>query len=745
MTTPRDTASSSHPLPLSLRAAALALVFGSAHAQQSEATVVADASGATSAAAATITIDGVRERDNTKTTSGGKFETALRDVPQSVTVMDRKMLDSQAAASLKDALRNVPGITLGAGEGGVIGDNINLRGFSARTDIYLDGMRDRGQYSRDNFMLEAIEVLKGPSSMLFGRGSTGGVINQISKKPDLKDHGEIGATVGTDDYYRATAEVNRKLSATSAARIAVFGQDIQAKRDVVRNQDWGVAPSVRFGINTPTEVILSALVQRNRDLPDYGFPFVTTNGTGTVRKPVDADDKVFYGYTDDHFNQAVNVLNATVQHKFSADTTLRNRTMYSHNRTDASPSPLGAVSRIGGGTASMADPLALLTAPRQDRDRTIVDTSINNQTDLQVKLKTGSVQHTLVTGFEIGREESREDRYAWNTTPAAATVNLGAPQFETRSGDRQLSYTLNTTADTLAVYANDQIDLTPQWKLVAGLRGERFKASSDLVKYTLPSGYTTNTTAPSTPKSETMWSPRAGVLYQPTDRQSWYVSYGTSFNPSAETVTQSSTTASLDAEKNRSLEAGVKLDLLDGDLSFTGAVFRVEKTNARTRDGGGSVQVTAGKIRVDGLELGLTGYLTPTWQVFGGYTFMSGKIVKSPETGTGVDAGIAAEGKTAPNTPRHMLSVWTTKRVASQWEVGGGVLYSAKRTLNNFETAEVDGYTRLDATLAYEQKAYEIRLNLQNLTDKAYFEGSSAGRATRVRGRTALLSATYRF
>ncbi len=746
MTTPRDfAASSSHPLPLSLRAAALALVFGSAHAQQGEATAVADASGATGAATTTVTVTGARVRDNTKTTAGAKFDTALRDLPQSVTVMDRKMLDSQAAASLKDALRNVPGITLGAGEGGVIGDNINLRGFSARTDIYLDGLRDRGQYSRDNFMLEAIEVLKGPSSMLFGRGSTGGVINQVSKKPDLKDHGEVGVTVGTDDYYRSTAELNRKLSDTSAARIAVFGQDQQSTRNVVRNQDWGVAPSLRFGINTPTELTVSALVQRNRDLPDYGFPFVTTAGAGSVRKPVKAPSDVFYGYTDDHFNQSVNVFNATVQHKLSADATLRNRTMYSANRTDASPSPLGTVSRIGGGTPSMADPLSLLTAPRQDRDRTIHDTSLVNQTDLQFKFATGSVQHTLITGLELAREKSREDRYVWNTTTADATVNLGSPELEARSGQRALSRTVTTTADTLAAYVNDQIDLTPHWKLVAGVRGERFKASTDLVKYALPAGFPADTTAASTPKSETMWSPRAGVLYQPTGQQSWYLSYGTSFNPSAETVTQSATTASLDAEKNRSLEAGVKLDLLEGDLSFTGAVFRVEKTNARSRDGAGTVQVTAGKIRVDGFELGLTGYLTPTWQVFGGYTFMRGRIVKSPEIGTGVDAGIAAEGKTAPNTPRHMLSVWSTKRVASQWEVGGGLLYSAKRTLNNYETAEVDGYTRLDATVAYVQKAYEVRLNLQNLTDRLYFEGSSAGRATPVRGRTALLSATYRF
>ena len=228
------------------------------------------------------------ERNNSVGSTGSKIEAPLRDIPQSIIVLDRKLLDSQAAASLKDSLRNVPGITLGAGEGGVIGDNINLRGFSARTDIYLDGLRDRGQYTRDVFSLQAIEVLKGPSSMLFGRGSTGGVINQISKVPDLRARGEVSATIGTDDYYRVTGDINHPLSETSAVRIAVFGQDIRSTRDVTELSGGGIAPSIRFGIGTPTEVSFSLLVQRNDELPDYGFPFVTTAGPGSVRKPIEA-------------------------------------------------------------------------------------------------------------------------------------------------------------------------------------------------------------------------------------------------------------------------------------------------------------------------------------------------------------------------------------------------------------------------------------------------------------------------
>lgn len=686
---------------------------------------------------------------------GGTTPTLIRDIPQTVTVINRAVLDSQGATSLTQALRNVPGITISAGEGGAIGDNINLRGFSARTDIYIDGFRDRGQYTRDTFAYDEIEVLKGPSSMLFGRGSTGGVINQVSKKPSLKPHAEITASVGTNDYYRSTLDLNRPLSETSAFRIAAFGQDTKSTRDVMQNKDWGVAPSLRFGIGTPTEITLSALVQRNRDIPDYGFPVITSNGVGTVRKPINAPANKFYGYNDDYFNQSVDIFSATVQHKLSPNLTLRNQTSYSRYETQAQPSPLTStgVHRIGQSASAtnpvtLNDPLDRLLAPREDRDRTLNDKSLFNQTDLVAKIQAGSMLHTVTAGLEIGQEQNREDRYVWNTSTVNREINLGNPVNGTRQGTRLQSRISDTTADTLAAYLNDQIDLTKQWKVVGGLRWDRYKVSTDLTKFTVPSGFTTDNVQATAPKTDVMVSPRGGVLYQPDDKQSYYASFGTSFNPTAETVTQSTSTASnasLDPEKNRSYEVGTKLDLIDGNLTVNAALFQIEKTNARMRDGLGNVQVLGGKVRVNGVELGVAGRITPVWQVFGGYTYLDGKITKSPEIGTGADNGIRAEGKTYQNTPRHTATLWTTYRVTPEWEVGGGALYSSKRYLNNYETAVVDGYTRFDATLAYLQKSYDIRLNLQNLSDKQYFETGSSGRAVPATGRTAIVTVAYRF
>lgn len=702
----------------------------------------------TEAALPEVVVTGSADYAPGNSSLGGKTPALLRDIPQTVTVINRQVLNAQAANSMTEALRNVPGITIAAGEGGAIGDNINLRGFSARTDIFMDGFRDRGQYTRDTFSIEAVEVLKGPSSMLFGRGSTGGVINQVSKKPSLKEFSEVTASVGSNEYYRGTLDLNRPLSATAAARVEVFVQDTQSTRDVVRNQDAGIAPSLRLGIGTPTEITLSGLFQRNHDLPDYGFPFVTTSGAGTVRKPVDAPANRYYGYTDDHFDQSVNVLSASLRHKISPNLTLRNQTQYSRYVVSASPSPLGAVTRVGGGVPSLADDLAILKAPRQDRERDLHDTTLFNQTDLIAKIQTGTISHTLTTGLELGHDNYQEDRYVWNTTAAEAAINLGNPNNGTRQGSRALSRTVETSADTFAAYINDQIDLNKQWKLVGGLRWEHFKVESSLHKFTLPAGYPVDTTIAVVPKTDSMLNPRAGVIFQPNEMQSYYLSYGTSSNPSAEAVTQTASTAKLDPEKSRSIEAGTKLDFMEGALSFNSAVFHVEKTNARTTNALTGIVTLDGDVRVQGIELGVVGRITPAWQILAGYTLLDGKVLKSKDrSGSGTTASpyVYSQGKTLQNTPRHSASAWSTFSFSNTWEAGGGLVYSSQRNVNNFEDAVVDGYTRFDATLAYKQKSYDVRLNLQNLSDKKYFETASGGRATPVKGRSAIITVAYRF
>ncbi len=739
--------------PFTPMAAAIFAAFASPIALPAYAQTAAPARPET--ALSEIVVTGSADRDFAPglSTVGGKEPQALRDVAQTVNVVNRAVLDAQAANSMTEALRNVPGITISAGEGGAIGDNINLRGFSARTDVFRDGFRDRGQYTRDTFNIEAVEVLKGSSSMLFGRGSTGGVINQVSKKPSLKPHTEVTGTIGTDDYYRATVDANRKLSDTSAVRVTAFGQDIKSTRDIVRNEDFGIAPSVRFGMGTPTELTLSALVQRNNDLPDFGFPVLTSNGPGTIRKPADAPANAFYGYLDDKFKQSVNMANASLRHKFSPTMTLRTQLQISDSTTEASPSPLtsSSVRRVTEVKASptnpatLKDPLSTLIASREDRDRDFSDKSIFSQTDLITKVQTGSVLHNLSTGLEFGRDKYREERFVWNTTTAQREINLGNPVNGTRQGQRARSRVVSTTADTLGVYVNDQIDLNKQWKLVGGLRWDRFKVSTGLALDTLPAGFPVDTSVAIAPHTDSMVSHRAGVIWQPSETQSYYLSYGTSFNPSAETVTQSASTAALDPEKNLSYELGAKIDTMEGNLSFNGAFFNVNKTNARTTDPITRITTLDGDVRVRGVEVGVVGRITPAWQVLAGYTLLDSEVVKSLDVGTGFDAGVASQGKTLQNTPRHNASLWTTYSILGSWEAGGGLVYSSERYVNNFETAIVDGYTRVDASLAFKQPKYDIRFNLQNATDKKYYEVASGGRASPVKGRALLMTVAYRF
>lgn len=672
-------------------------------------------------------------------TIGGKTPTPIRDIPQSVTVINRAVLDSQAATTMVEALRNVPGITISAGEGGQIGDNINLRGYSARTDMFIDGFRDRGQYYRDTFFLDSVEVLKGPSSMLFGRGSTGGVINQVSKKPNLKASGEVSVSVGTDSYYRTTLDINRPLSETSAFRVEALASDVKSTRDVTESKHFGLAPSLRFGIGTPTEVTLSALIQRNNDLPDYGFPLLNS-GPGTISKPINAPSNRFYGFTDDKNDQDVGIFNASIRHKFSQDITLTNRTQYSKNKTDAAPTPLSTPVMANGAIPTLLTPLNLITAPFSTRDRVINDKSLFNQTDLIIKKTLGGMQHTITAGAEFGQDKYNNDSYSWTNL---GSVNLGNPVYGPKPANavRTFNSVTETTANTAALYVNDQIDLNKQWKLVGGLRWDRF--SADYSSLTIATNAKTQLS-----HTDKMLSTRAGLIWQPTEAQSYYVSYGTSFNPSAEAISLSTTTANLSPEKNRSVEVGAKLDFMNGNLTFNTALFRVQKNNARTTDPLTTIVNLDGDTRVQGFEAGIIGRITPAWQIMAGYTLLDGKVIKSIDrTGSGTTASpyIYSEGKTLSNTPRHSASLWTTYSFLGNWEAGGGFVYSSDRYVNNFESALIEGYTRVDGTLAYKEKNYDIRLNLQNITNKAYFETASSGRATPVRGRAAIVSVAYRF
>ena len=664
--------------------------------------------------------------DTDTSTVGAKVPTSLRDIPQTVVVVNRDLMEAEGATSLQDALRNVPGITIGGAEGGQIGNNINLRGFTARTDIYLDGFRDPGQYYRDTFDLDAIEVLKGPSSMLFGRGSTGGVINQVTKEPELKPFDEVTATAGTSNRYRMTADFNQPLSDTAAARLNIYGQDMHSTRDVTKNQDSGIAPSVRFGIGTPTQITLSALIQRNHDMPDYGLPPI--NG-----RPADVNFKNWYGLTDDRTNQSVNEFNARLEHTFTDNVSLRTQLEYSDYTTDARETAANSVVTAAGVTLNKNAgnptdlPLQDLYVQLASHDRVIHDKTLDSQTDLVTKFDTGFLQHTLITGVELARETYNNQSYTRNGLPLLSLLDpvqkSTPPNVTTTVGNYAQS-----VGNTAAVYANDTIRLNDQWMVVAGVRRDEFDAhisnTESLPAYAQQTVYFT--------------SVRGGVIYQPSEKQSYYVSYGTSFDPSLEQLTLTNGTQDLAPETNRSYEIGGKWNLLDDTLSINAALYNLEQDNARSETSSGEYTLD-GNIRVRGAELGATGHLTKNWQIFSGYSFMDGKIIKAVD---------GTQGNVPANTPRNTFTTWTTYTFAEHWEAGGGPTYMSQRYAANTDLVSVGGYTRWDATLAYHQPSYDIRLNVINLTNKHYFDAliqSDGGRSVPGIGRTEMVTFTYKF
>ncbi len=722
-----------HPAMLSLGAAMLAgASFAPSHA-------LAQAKAETTLPEVKVK-EGVRS-DNYDTgvsTIGGGVPMAIRDIPQSVTVINSALMQAQGATSLADALRNVPGITMGAAEGGSIGNNFNLRGFSARTDLYLDGMRDRGQYYRDVFSLDAVEVLQGPSSMLFGRGSTGGVINQVSKLPSLVPFGTAALSVGTQPSVRATLDFNQPIDETSAYRLAAMAQDVHSTRDVMKNQDFGFAPSLRFGIGTPTEVTLNALLTHNHDMPDYGLPPV--NGA-----PADVNRKNFYGSTDDRTIQDVVNLNATISHRFSAvghvaqsDAVLAlldRRTRVGpqqrrhHHRRRLHAFPATNLSN----TTSL--PYDLLFVGLGSHDRNITDTSLYNQTDLITEFVTGPIKHALIAGLELGQDTNNAQNYSrnipGNPNNYFLAVSLPSPAYQPAGGLPSVTGNLvQASATDVAPYVSDTMSIGDFWKAIAGVRYDRYNASL------------TNTISlpPSASQSVGFTSVRAGVIYQPTETQSYYLSYGTSFNPSLETLALTNGQQSLDPETSRQYELGAKWDLLDGNLSLTAAIFDTEKDNVRSQISTGVYELT-GDIRVKGFQLSAAGRLTRNWQVFGGYTYLDAEIVKaSVLDGT--------QGKVPANTPQNSATLWTTYNFTSAWQAGTGIAYMSDRYASNNNAVKVPDYVRWDAMVGYQQPQYGIQLNVFNLANRLNYDAlipSDRGRSVPGTNLQAMLTATYKF
>jgi catecholate siderophore receptor len=658
---------------------------------------------------ATTMLVGVQAKDTisvtdsvTNSVSLSKFTEPLIDTPQSVNVVPQFALKDEGVSTLRDALRNVPGISLAAGEAGAQGDNLTIRGFTARNDIFLDGIRDFGSYYRDSFNYEQVEALEGPAGIQFGRGSTGGVINQESKVPVVQQFVNVQTQFGTDKTRRITADINEPeldVLGGTAYRVNLMGQEGGvAGRDYAEIRRFGIAPSVSIGLNTKTRATLSYLHMTESDTPDYGLPwFNNAVAPGSIRHS-------YYGFPDENYLKTNDdILTLKAEHEFSSNLnlhTIARAANYPRQAQITEPqicSNAPASVPVGGFVSSLptsavntalpcaytsaSDPSKIIVNRNQIQVKS-VEGDLWDQTEVTARFKTFGIKHALVAGVEGGQEISNPIRTSYtinkiNTVPTATLIDSNAQQ--PFGGTGYISSIVHTKSESVGLYFVDTIKLGRLFEASGGVRWDRFDTGYNLYQPTPPAGGTV--TAPVAPISRIDEQPsyRAAFVYKPSSRGSVYFDYGTSFNPAAESLSLSIGLANSSAapEENETYEVGAKWSFLNERLLAEGSWFRTEKDNARETDPTNSNNiVAAGNQLVKGVQFSLVGRLPEGMDIVAGYAYLDSEVIFSKFFPTSVGFPLA-------NVPKQTFNLFVTHRLPLRLNVGLGGNYVASRTASS--------------------------------------------------------------
>ena len=732
-------------------------------AQAAESTDSNVQSNSISLGATTVSGEQTQQSYQTDKGSSQKYTAPLVDTPRSVTVIPQQVLQDTAATSLQDALRTVPGVTFGAGEGGnPQGDRPFIRGFDAQGDTYLDGVRDTGGQTREIFDVESIEVSKGPNSSFGGRGSAGGSLNLVSKTPKLGDFLNGGFTYGSDQTRRYTVDINRQFLDTAAFRLNLMSHEQNvAGRQSINYDRWGVAPSLTFGLGTETRLNISYYHLESNDLPDSGIPYGYGSASKTAAhvhdKPDDGgNSNNFYGLKDRDFRKTrADISTLSFEHDLSDSMTVKNT--FRHGNT-------GQDYILTQPDDSQHNVNQYGTVWRRANTRVSTTETTTNQTDLFGNFNVMGFKNTYSTGIEFTREETRVSGYTVNPNsnpkPDGCTpgmvgnsggqcTSLSNPNPSDQfigTTDRNY-YGTNTVGVTKAAYVFNTLELDPKWLLNAGLRYDQFDTTAN----------TNAAKGRSKAKNDSnFFNWQAGLVWKPLDNGSVYASYATSATPPGALVGEgaegnplvtTNSVSDLKPEETVNYELGTKWDVLNDRLSLTAAVFRTEKKNTRVLTDAFTYQ-NAGESRVDGIELSASGKITDKWQVFAGYSYLKSELVDSGLKGrNGVVSAGSDKGNEMPNTPKNSFSLWTTYEVMPKLTIGGGAYYVDKVYGDTANTVYVPSYTRFDAMASYKlTKNVDLQLNVQNLTDKTYYDKAYASHfANQAAGRTALLTTSFHF
>lgn len=652
---------------------------------------------------------GVQARDTVSVTASAadsvsldKFTEPLIETPQSVSVVPQFVIQDQADSSLRDTLRNVPGISLAAGEAGAQGDNLTIRGFTARNDVFLDGIRDFGSYYRDSFDYEQVDVLEGPAGIQFGRGSTGGAVNQESKVPTTEKFENVGAQFGTDLTRRFTADLNSPLAGRfggTAFRLNVMGDEAGvAGRDAAEIRRFGVAPSVSFGLNTKTVATLNYVHLREDDTPDYGVPWL-------FNKPAPVDRHSYFGFPEENYlRTSDDIMTLRVEHDFSPALNLHTVARAANYPREAQITEPQICSNasisvpVGSVVASLPTlaynptiscpytintPADEITQVNRNQIQTSsVEGILWDQTELAARFTSLGVKHDLTAGVEGGQEVSNPKRYSYtingiNTVPD--TTLLDPNETQPFSGTGYITSIVHTKSDSVSIYFIDTAKLGRLFELSGGVRWDRFNTHYNLYQPPPPAGGTVTAPVPPIRRLDQQPSYRAALVYKPSTHGSLYFDYGTSWDPDAESLSLSVglVNGNVAPEENTSYEAGAKWSFLDQRLLVEGAWYRTEKDNAHeTSPTNSNNIVAAGNQLVQGAQFSMVGRLGEGMDLVIGYAYLDSTVLSSKFFPTSVGYQLA-------NVPRQTFNLFLTHRLPQRLNAGLGTNYVAPRTASS--------------------------------------------------------------
>jgi catecholate siderophore receptor len=686
----------------------------------------------------TVTVQSTAEsataaKDNllVKKTGIAKGNQELKDIPQTVTVMTEKLMDERNLDDFREVLKTTAGVTFMAGETGE--EDVRMRGFSLGQagDIYVDGLRDAPLIERDTFNLDRVEVLKGSASMLFGKGSTGGVVNQVNKQPFLMDQNEVNVTAGSGNMRRISGDFNKQTGESSALRLNVM--DHQADNWGAQVDKKGVAGTYRWGIGERDEYALSLYHLETNGRPLYNHPWLINTGStitsasgsiGTLVPTLPATN--YYGLASDYLRTESSYGTFSHKHRFDQDSELKTTVRHGHYERDL----LASAIRFGSTTtlATLAGSTGLTRSAKARRAQSDL-TQI--QSDYTTAFEALGHQHSLIAGVDYSDEKALRNNSATAGLPSYTplTTTVGTPNDGQSITDTRAVALNHFSARNLGLYAQDTLSLTPEVKLVGGVRMDRFSA-----QYADTSGNRYD-------RDDTLWSPRIGAIWQPGDAASYYASYGTSYNTSGDTYqfalgsfaagSNNARTANTAPEKSRNIEIGSKFELFEKKALLGVALFHSEKYNERNTDPDSAVSqmLLSGQRHATGMEFNFAGRITPAWEVFYNHTWIpQARIDVSNQTLAANGTGAQVQGDRSALTPKHSASLWTTYRLHPLWRIGAGLNHRSEQNPEGARHVTAPAFTTVDAMAEYTvSDATLLKLNITNLSNQLYADSLYRG------------------